>query len=240
MLPSFKHLKNCDNRTIHLVNGYINNAQKLFAWNENSYFIIPPLINQICLLFYWIQFAFNKQFIGRNLVFLDNKTIKKINTSSHSLCAIGESISRDLCDIFRIEYQLKDHPLIGFCAFIGFCGDKIIDSTSKMLWNYPPGYQLNRSNSVGLSLNSGDKNKLCLFNDEVICGELQFSSTEYMKKGDKFMLEFNFVDNQCLIYYNGKYTGHSLTFDYPQIIPLVSLCYLGEVIEITKYEFRDI
>ena len=51
------------------------------------------------------------------------------------------------------------------------------------------------------------------------------------------MLEFDLVHNQCLIYYNGKYTGHSLTFDYIQIIPLVSLYYVGEVIEITKYEF---
>ena len=123
MSIGLKHLKHCDNRTIHLVDGYINNAQKLFPWEENSYFIIPQLINQICLLFYWLRFTFNKQFIGPNLEFLDYKTITKINKNSHALCAIGKSVSRDMCDIFRIEYHLKDYQDKDFCAFIGFCGD---------------------------------------------------------------------------------------------------------------------
>ena len=101
------------------MNGYINNAQKLFPWKEISYFIIPSLINHICLSFYWISFSFNTEFIGDNLKFLDEKTITKICREHWAVCAIGTAISGDMCDLFRIEYLLKDFK-DNFCAFIVF------------------------------------------------------------------------------------------------------------------------
>ena len=128
MAVSHKQLKNCDTKTRNIVNGYIHEAQQLFPWNENSYFIIPQLINHICLLFYWIKFAFNKEYIGKDIEFINNTTIKKINTDNHSNVAIGGSISGEVCDIFRIEYHFRMNSQRDFCPYFGFYKGAVIDS----------------------------------------------------------------------------------------------------------------
>ena len=104
METSFKHLKNCDHKTIKIVNGYIHRVQTLFPWRENSYFIIPEMIHHFCLAFYWIRFTFNTEFIGDNLKIVDDKAVIKVQQNGHSMCAVGESISKDMCDVFKIEY----------------------------------------------------------------------------------------------------------------------------------------
>ena len=201
---NLKYLKHCDKKTTNVVNGYIHEAQKLFPWTKCSYFIIPQLVNQICLSFYWIRFTFNKEFIGDNLKFLDEKTITKINKDAHSLCAIGESISGDMCDIFRIEYLLKDTMNGYFCSFIGFCGLPFIDSSTNINWGVAPGYGDTKISSVGMSIDTDryGAGRTWIYRDTIKINMPQLSKA--LKKGNKFMFEFNFVESKCQIYYNGE------------------------------------
>ena len=43
----------------------------------------------ICLLIYWIKFIVNKEYIGKDIEFIINTTIKKINKDNRSNVAIG-------------------------------------------------------------------------------------------------------------------------------------------------------
>ena len=248
MALPFKELKYCDNRTVNLVNGYIHNAQRLLPWSQNSYFIIPEIIHRICLAFYWLQFAINTEFIGDNLKIIGARTVLKEKKDSHSMCAIGKSISRSICDIFRIEYTMKHTNKDRFCPVIGFCGASVIDSSSGIKWNHrAPGYSSqNGISSVGINIYRDmirkDKKypgRTWIYKDGTQSYKYKLELNDELKVGDRFMLEFNFIQNKCHIYYNSRHTGCVIPFDYKQIIPLLSLYFVGEMIEITKYEFCD-
>ena len=66
----FKQLKNCDKKSKRVINGYIHDIQKLFPHKKNSYYIIPELINLICLSFYWVGARFNKENHGEHIEFV--------------------------------------------------------------------------------------------------------------------------------------------------------------------------
>ena len=244
MAASFKHLKHCDNKTMNLVHGFVHDAQRLLPCKQNSYFIIPEIIHHVCLSFYWIRFAFNGDLINKNLKVIDNKTITKVEHDGYAMCAVGKAISKDMCDIFRVEFHLKDYKDGNFCWFIGFCGLPFIDSTTKIDWKSAPGYTSNSIKSVGMcvygNIQGDERNRTWIWrnmskiNGDKLCGD------EDLKIGDKFMFEFNFIESKCHIYYNSKNTGCFVKFDYEQIIPLLTLYFVGEVIEITRYEFSSV
>ena len=240
-MTSFQQLKYCDNKTTNLVNGYIHELQNIFPWKQNSYFIIPPVISQICLSFYWIRFTFDPDKAGENLEFLDDKTVTKIQNNGYSMCAIGTPISNEMCDMFRIEYHFKKYfgrKVYLKCPFIGFGGSAFIDECSSFLfgrkqWTTAPGI-IQRS-CTGFALDFGADGCIGIFNK--FARNKDYELNDSLRKGDKIMLEFNFIVGEYYIYYNGEKTDHSVSFDDAEIIPLISLYWIGEVVEITKYEF---
>ena len=233
MTTSFKHLRNCDKRTLKIVNGYVHQIQKLFPWQENSYFIIPELINHICLSFYWITFAFNTKYIGENIKIINDTTAQKIKSSNSRMCAIGESISADLCDIFQIEYLLKDHER-EFCPFIGFFTLKRIDDKCGVDFNSALG--CNDKYVIGISIDSEDAKEVSVYGDGHFWKHLDLNHEA--KKGDRFMLEFHFDKSEFYLYHNDrKVEGITIKVKSSHIIPLLALYEIGEVVEITKYKF---
>ena len=263
MERSFK-LKNCDRKTINTVNGYISEIQKLFPWQRNSYFIIPELINHICLSFYWIRFVlkklttlmhisdyqilmhknsenpcifnhlmFNREYAGQDLEFIDDTTVTKIRSNAGRICAIGESISNELCDIFRIEYLLKDYDF-KYCPYMGFLKLKCADE-SDVDFDSLPGCLVNKAHMVGMTVSSVYPHNLAVLNGDIAIG---FELEKAAEKGDRFMIEFDFIKSEFYVYHNGKKIQDMIIkVDSLYIIPLLALYFKGEIVEVTKYEF---
>ena len=238
MATSYKRLKGCDKKTKNIVNGYIHEIQKAFPWQENSYYIIPELVNHICLSFYWIRFAFNKKYKGDYLEFIDESTVTKVNSGaeSHSLCAIGKSISLQQCDLFRIEYTLKKAKQY-FCPYIGFFMLNVIDDSDNIDWDEGPGCGINKENSVGIAIDSLYPKSLYLFRKDITEHRELSLKGDTIKVGDRYMLEFDFIKSRCYVCYNGRRIGYVIEFEGQCIIPCLSLCDVGETMKITKYEF---
>ena len=240
----FKELKHCDMKTVNLVSGYIHNVQESLPWKTNTYFIIPEIIHHVCLAFYWIRFAINAEFVGDDLKIIDDRAVTKVKKDHHAMCAIGEPISRSKCDIFRIEYTLKHSNKDRFCSFIGFGGTSVMDLSTGIEWTHRgPGYSPQQDiRSVGINIYRDvmrpDKitARTWIYTDGGV-SDKTLKLSDHPKIGDRFMFEFNLIQQECHFYYNSKQTKWVIPFDYKQIIPLLSLYYAGEMIEITKYEF---
>ena len=231
-------LKHFDKRTKLLINGYIHEHQKLLPWRTNSYYTIPELVNHICLSFYFDGGIFNQNNHGNNLLFIDNKTVEKINQNSHSVATIGEPISGQMCDIFTIEYQVNINVSTSkgtsFCPYIGF--QKGIQSK---IWKDHDGPWFNEShNCVGLSIYNGNKNSFGLF--ERPKPRKTINTNSPLKVGDTFRMVFNFVKAECYIYHNDYKLNECIALTTSPIVPMITLHFVGERVEITKYEFSDI
>ena len=235
MDPLFKVVKGCDLKTKNIVNGYIREIQKIFPWQDNSYFIIPSLINHVCLSFYWIGFEFNKTYIGKNLIFINDTTIAKVKQNGYSVCAIGECVSRDICKTFQIEYCLKKYKL-DFCPYIGYFKTNLIEDSSS--FGCAPG--VSSRTSVGIAISDTNKTFLSKYpsSKSAPYGKDRFDIPGTLKTGDRFMLEFDFIKSVCYIYYNDQKLKDVINLESWYIIPLVSLYYKGEEIEITKYHMH--
>ena len=239
MATLLKPLKHCDQKTKSIIDGYIHKVQKLFPWQEKSYFIIPELINHLCLSFYWIRFAFNKKYIGDNLKFIDDEAVEKVEGDNHSLCAIGESISRQECKLFRIEYTIEKASTRGeFCPYIGFLMLQSIDDHVNINWNNAVGAGANVQQSIGVAIYSLHKNYVCVFKKAISpYDKVNLKDDPKFRVGDKFVLEIDFVKAESYVYYNGNKIDYVIKFDSEYIIPCLSLHFKGEAVRITKYEF---
>ena len=131
-----------DQRTQNIVDGYIRMIQKIFPWRQNIYYTIPPLINSICLNYYHIPIRFNEEQHGENLLFINDKIVKKVKDSGHSMCIFKHKITSSMCNIFRIEYTIKDAKK-EYCPYFGyFIADKSLE-ISKIGFQEVPGYGVN-------------------------------------------------------------------------------------------------
>ena len=236
----------CDIRTKNIVNGYIRKIQKLFPWQDNSYFIIPQLINHICLSFYWIKFSFNRKYFGKNLQFINDTTVTKDGVSnSHSLCVMKDSISSELCDIFQMECKIKNVDAKElYCCYIGFLYLKSIDKASDISWNDCPGYGIkNNKISAGICLwNHFNRDYLFLYKGQGRYNNdsISLKHGQILKQNDAVMVEFDFRKAECCLYHNGIKLDYVMKLNGTHIIPCLSLYYKGDVVEITKYEFINV
>ena len=240
MATDFNRMKNCDRRTRNILNGYIREMQKLFQWKTNAYFIIPELINHICLSFYGKSVAFNKKYFGQHLRFVNDMTVIKENyTNRHSLCVIGNAISYKTCDIFRIEYTVKNvDKNKQYCCYLGFLKLKSIDSASFISWDDSPGHGTTNGR-VGVEIcmyNLDGRDYLSVYQGWQAIHHLKLKNGSRLKHNDAVMLEFDFIKSEWYIYHNDIKLDFAEELDTKDIIPCVSLYYKGEMVEITKYQ----
>ena len=124
-----------------LINGYIREIQNLFPFEQNPYFTIPVSINCLCALYYTIRGQFNTELCSKNLKFIDDKTVEKINDDDYALCLFGEPLTDSMCRKFRIEFTIKQSGLHDdFCEYFGFAvasspSDLITDLQQIEDWN---------------------------------------------------------------------------------------------------------
>ena len=237
MTSTFKALQYCDKKSRNTVNGYIYDTQRLFPWKQNSYYIIPDIVIHLCLSYFWNAGIFNLEKHGKYLKFIDPKTVQKENESDYSICTVGDVITDEMCDIFRIEYQIKKQGENNdFCPYIGYFIKGIQEIENSVDYNYCPGAGKNIKISVGIAIHKTDANYLLLYDKDKSNERLHLKKDSKLKAGDRFMLEFNFKKAQCDLYYNGEEI-HKLELKTKIILPALSLYFVGEVVEITKYEF---
>eukprot|EP01084_Bolivina_argentea_P023125 43084_1 len=243
-VKNFKQLKYITPRNKDIVNGYIKNIQILFPWEENSYFTIPPLINYLCLLYYSPRGRFKTDINYRaaDLEFIDHKTVKKIIHSNHNLCLFGETISKFMCNIFRIEFTIKAGDTT-WCPYFSLLVaeneiemNEIINNVQN--WNISYIRQKDEDGSV----NTGSKSySICLYQGDntfnwqgsTVIGPKNLK----FKIGDRFMLEHNFINCECHAYFNDLKV-YTFTIKEQCILPTISMYFTGEIIEITRYEFE--
>ena len=80
----FMRLSNVDDKTKKIVFGFIRNSQNYFPQN-NSYYNIPDLVIQICLLYYLMNDKFDKKCIGESMKLNEKEqTITMENETSNS------------------------------------------------------------------------------------------------------------------------------------------------------------
>ena len=233
MATTFKHLKHCDKKSRNILNGYIRESQTLFPCKDNSYYIIPDLVIHICLSFFWNAGIFNQENHGKNLNFIDERTVEKVNTPFHSLCIIGDLITNKMCDIFQFEIEIKKKSN-DFCPYIGYFTEDISNSTCMNV-DYCPGCSGNKPISVGMAIHGANRDYLYLYDKDRTNEKIKLKSG-LKPIGDRFMLEFDFKKMECFAYYNNdKFT--TLKLETKFILPVISLYFVGEVIQISKYEF---
>ena len=232
MAATFKHLEHCDKRSRNLLNGYIRESQKLLPSEENSYYIIPDIIIHVCLSFFWNAGIFNQKKHGKNLRFIDARTVEKVNDSMYSVCTIGDIVTDEMCDIFRYEIKLLSEGKNNqFCPYFGY-----VIGNESINYNYCPGASSNKDVSSGISIFKSNEKSLTLYDKHVSNKKLSLSETSKLKVGDRFMLEFHFKESECYVMYNDD-KCHTMKLETKSILPALSLYYIGERISITKYEF---
>ena len=222
-------ISSCDDRTRNIVNGYIRESQKVFPWQEISYYIIPEVINHICLAFYWIALKFNKKHIHQDLKIINDTTVTR-NTDiiGWALCLIDQSISGWMCDRFTIDFTFNGDSNGTFVGFYAL--ENIINLIgSGIKWCFPPGFD-HVPDSVGI-FNSDDSLYACQDGAVFLKKWVGFDSWE------KITLEFDFTRSKCHVYHNEEKTGIILPIKGCCIIPAVALRHHESTAEITKYEF---
>ena len=121
-----------------------------------------------------------------------------------------------------------------FCPYIGFQ-----KGTQSQNWKDHYGPWFDESyNCVGLSISDVYDNQLGLFDRPKPRKSLYTNSK--LKVGDKFKMEFNFLKAECHVYHNDYKLEECIALTTTHILPMITLHFVGERVEVTKYEFADV
>merc|ERR1712228_807828 len=211
----------------------MGDIQESFPFEQNTYFTIPFSINRVCVLYYSIRGEFNRKQCSKNLKFIDDKTVQKINNSSHAHCLFGEPITGSMCSIFRIEFTLKPGTPKSFCPYFGFV---VSSSISDSIANLKTVRTWNKHIIEFIQLKG---KKFTHYNMSMHLNQFSWNGVSSIKHdklvtaiNDKVMFEHNFASAQCTAYHNGK-KFHSFEMKEACIIPTLSLHYEGERVCVT-------
>ena len=231
--------------TAKIVNGFIKNIQQQLSRKHHTLCIIPKEINRLCTSFLCtMTFAFYKQHTGQNLEFIgDNIVTKTKSHPSYSMVAIGECISRQICDTFRIEYLLRNDNQGLHNLLIGFFRFDYFDDLELLDWEESPYSQRSseakrRICCINIRCSTRNKQPTLFHNTLLRFGE-ELKVKSAVKVRDRITFEFNFIEPGCYIYHNDDRIDHAdaIKLKTTHIIPFVALSCMGQTVEITKYEF---
>ena len=188
--------------------------------------IIPIEIIQIILLYFYDTFKFNIYNHGKGLQFINDQTVRKINSQT-STCIFGEEITNKKCKGFDLYIQWKVCKESFFMGYItSSLKESIKDSTNWL------GHGENKKNSVGIEVYK-EYNNFTLSDSYNDYKMLNYSALDNFKQGDIFRLSFDFKDMTLVIYHNG-FKADTLKLKTKSLTPAISLRYRNEEIEIIK------
>ena len=86
-------IKRINQKTKDIVNGYLRVCQQLLPYKENTFYVIPMLINNICTLYYKTYDEWDINAIGTDCILeKDRITIKNTSPSGGSISALLTNI----------------------------------------------------------------------------------------------------------------------------------------------------
>lgn len=226
-----------------IVHGFIRKSQRQLP-KHNSFYIIPRLVNNLCLSFYFIrvQFNQNENEYGEDMEF-ENDTIVKNTRTGWRTANILPSISTD-CALFKLEITLNHLPNESNYSFTNYNNHfyfgyftKKIDDT--LTWNNWIRHDRNRQHSVGMKI---QRNQIIIDseNDQCTSPKMFMSPlNRNFRPGDTCMMIVDFIKKECTFKVN-HYDIITLSFKEKTniIIPAVSLYWQDTEIEITSYSFQ--
>ena len=211
-------LKNVDERTKLIVNGYVRDTQKLI-----SNWTIPDVIIDICIRFYHLEILWD---FGGEMK--DSKVIVATSNTWKTV-TLNQSISNKMCNIFEFEITVTD--IAGIESnhfFIGF----IKSSTDKLKEYKEISFQGNDKISEAVKF---QRSEILLNGHGNKIGHLPRN----LDIGDKVRMIFDFKQNNCKWFWNDKKAALVIrTFDTDTIIPALSPFWASSEFEITDYCFK--
>eukprot|EP01084_Bolivina_argentea_P265486 450025_1 len=213
-----------------LIDGFIRYLQQNVLIKDT---IIPNELNEIIFQYCYIisMMKFYQKRYGYGLRFVDDKTVKQVNGElDWATCLLSHTpISSSDCNQFRVEYLWKSSVDRDGQFYIGFCGSIAVEE-----WNWVLGNEANKNMSVGIQIFNG-YNFFQMHDVNRYQHKLKYRASDDFKVGDRFMLLFDFVSSECVIYHNDS-EADTIKMEFNQIIPAVSLIFNGEEVQITKWE----
>ena len=91
MASFFEKIKDVDQRTNDVVNGYLRNQQSLLPYTDNPYYLIPSLVIHLILSFYFDPEYFESDSNGYYKVSDDGKTVQKAG-GSYNCSVYGHAV----------------------------------------------------------------------------------------------------------------------------------------------------
>ena len=98
---TFGSSKDVDQRTKDIVIGYIKQCQKLLPFKNNSYYNIPPLIEHVCIYYYWIKEYFTDH--GDSIILNDDKNIATNTVDSYET-VYGNILIKRIDNLYQIKW----------------------------------------------------------------------------------------------------------------------------------------
>eukprot|EP01084_Bolivina_argentea_P067589 123053_1 len=210
----------------YLIFGYIHEIEKKYPRIIN----IPKPIIYVLAEFYCLFDEWNEKFCGSLLKIIKPKIITKTKKGNYCSCLFGNEINNKMCNVFNIEFKWKKKVIEFFIGYVEADKLNTFDCNDDAL-----GYQKNRNCSLGLYFYKASM-RCALYDKDIQYKTLQSSSNTSFRESDRFMLSFDFVNEQLTIFRNDK-REDCIQFQHTSIIPGVSLWKKGEEIEVTKYTF---
>ena len=224
-IPSLITLKIASDKTKKTVWGYLHRIQ------EN----VSSCIADICVCYCFKGVIFNRDIkhkYNEYIQFVDEITVKN-SYSTFTSCALSPAITRNMCNIFEIEFIFKSCPTSLTGVYVGYVND---DRDIEQV-DFKEGFK----RDSGINYFEAPQNRFLQWlswdnNTESQLDRIFDTSIEYIE-GDTFKLEFNFIENKTTFYIKNQIIT-SIKLTENQIIPCVCLYWSNTTIQIHKWSAK--
>ena len=135
MALNLKDVQMVDDQTKLLIYGFNRECQRNLFPQNIPYYNIPPIVNHICLLFYWQKDFF--KYHGENIALSDDKMTAKVSTKRNGWVTVygNNTFNNKLYPNMIIEYEMEINILPGDGAFGITSADKEKEHYTTLIWN---------------------------------------------------------------------------------------------------------
>eukprot|EP01084_Bolivina_argentea_P042061 77617_1 len=215
-----------------LVFGWFRECNKLYK------ILVPSEVKFICLEYVKpFYFRWDRENAGKNVQFLDDKTIQISHSEPHGCCNISVMdgfISSEMCNFFCWQIKINKIKKSNLNMYFGWVNYPIAESIKQ--WDTYLGSSKSNTNTFGIRLNQNKIfwSPLNLFwrrfgaiNDEIYD----------FKKGDTMKMIFNFKQkNEMILYFNDEKIETLDENIADKIVPAVTLIGNNDEITVTNAE----
>ena len=215
-----------------IVYGFIRSCQEILPI-DNSYYIIPSPLYQICFNYYYIIDAFHREYSkDTELLFLSDTIVSaRTDRDGWSTCIFGNEITPEICSEYSITIKWKKANRYFYMGWIQCLLDEYMERYSA---NVALGHSKRKScDSVGIYVYKNCQDLWIYMNGKVSIRTDEIEGV-YYKQGSEFRMIFNFEKDNVIICHNEREI-HKMSLEGIKVfIPAFSFFTIGEEIEVTN------